>query len=397
MDPNFFDRTEIATALVPFETRGRSDWVVIAKAGFDISEESGPVRLPEPIPLAEADIPFDEEDPESIQYESDYIPFKPATDLLCVGQAHAPGQLPLTEMEVSFSVGGWGKRLRVVGDRHWETPLGRLAARMSKPKPFLSMPITYRHAYGGMDASDKEGIARFGPNPIGRGYTSGGKGLGNLPLPNIELPDSPIKGWKDRRAPAGFGPVGRTWDPRSRSGGTLDEKWQDELAPELPADFSETYYNGAPSNQQLKDYLKGDERIRVENMHPYVPVLETRLPSQRVRVLVGDGSGTLSEQPVNLDTLWINMEELVMTVVWRCRMTLDRITEKTSILLVSEDLAATPTPAESYALLMASASDEQGGGDKEWEEAESEMKEDVDASGMKENVEAETSPPGATS
>ncbi len=70
------------------------------------------------------------------------------------------------------------------------------------------MPLVYERAYGGVDAKsedyDKDWDWR---NPVGTGYAISSHNAAGLCLPNIEDPNDLIRSWKDRPAPAGFGPV----------------------------------------------------------------------------------------------------------------------------------------------------------------------------------------------
>lgn len=284
------------------------------------------------------------------RYESDFVPFKPRADILCVGKAYAPGGRPVSECLVTFAVGKWNKTIRVIGNRVWRAGFRSWFAALSEPEPFTSMPVSYEYAYGGADAHLTKEPQTFSVNPIGKGYCKSEKGFDGLPLPNLEDPAHPIKNWKDQPRPMGFGPVGRTWQPRLRKAGTYDEKWMKERAPALPLDFDEGYYNCAPEDQQLSGYLRGDEEVRVTNMHPKHPNFVSRLPGIRVRCLFQRDlqSDLIEELTMNLDTLWINMEQLLMVLVWRGRIKSADLPEDTTFFTVQEELASPPRPLESY-------------------------------------------------
>jgi hypothetical protein len=168
----------------------------------------------------------------------------------------------------------------------------------------------------------------------------------------LEDPAHPIKSWKDQPRPMGFGPIGRTWQPRLKKAGTYDEKWIKERAPALPLDFDEGYYNCALEDQQIP-YLRGDEEVWVTNMHPQYPNFVSRLPGIRVRCLFQRDltSELVEELPMNLDTLWIDMEQLQMVLVWRGRIKSEGLPEDTTFLTVQEELATPQRSPESYRYL----------------------------------------------
>jgi len=277
---------------------------------------------------------------------------------------------------IGFGVGSWFKTIRVVGNRHWLPSLGGLMHRMSDPEPFKSIPASFENAFGGRDAGKPDGFRFYEPNPIGKGYSAKGGGLDNLPLPNLEDPNDPIKSWRSRPRPMSFGPVGRTWEPRIRHAGTYDKRWLKERSPKLPEDFSEAYYNCAPEDQQIPGYLRGDEEVRVQNMHPEHSDLRFRLPGIRVRALLDRNFGMrnqFEEITMNLDTLWVDMEALQMVLVWRGRISITSGQSTGTVLVVEEPLDSTPRSPESYRPELEKHQAEEMEADREVEEAEREL------------------------
>ena len=333
--------------------RGVNDgaaYSVIMKATCDL-KLSGIVTLSiKQLPLANGDTHVGDSEEPKVHYESDFVPFKPRADFLCVGKAYAPAGRPVHECMVTFGVGKWSKTIRVIGNRVWRAQFKNWLVSLSDPEPFVSMPISFEYAFGGADPHLTKEPQTYAPNPIGKGYCKSEKGIDGLPLPNLEDPAHPIKSWKDQPRPMAFGPVGRTWQPRLRKAGTYDEKWMKERAPLLPLDFDQGYYNCAPEDQQLAGYLRGDEEVRVTSMHPKHPNFVSRLPGIRVRCLFHRNlrSDLIEELKMNLDTLWIDMEQLQMVLVWRGRIKSADLPEDTTFLTVQEELASPPQPLESY-------------------------------------------------
>ncbi len=272
----------------------------------------------------------DEEQPE-IRYASDFAFYKPRADLMLVGRCHAPGGAPVPSCRVTFQVGGRGRSLAVFGDRVWRA--GLQGSGMSAPEPFTEMELSWRRAYGGMRCPD---------NPVGRGdeVVETTEGPPVRPLPNIEDLERRIAAPDDRPVPAGFGPVAREWEPRRSRAGTYDDRWLETRWPWFPDDFDWSLFNAAPETLQVDGFLRGDEDVYLENLHPDHPQFQTRLPGVRVRCFLNElPEGTapppprrkarvewtppgrdemaFREIPMCLDTLWIDAEAGLLALVWR--------------------------------------------------------------------------------
>jgi len=287
---------------------------LIVKGTFDL-EHGRPARLAEDQfePTDDAYAPEDQEQTGSPRYEGDFAPLKPRADLLLVGSCHVPGGAPAVACDVGFRVGHHGRTLRVFGDRFWKHPW--ISSEVVSRGAFTEMPLTYELAYGG---------PHYPANPVGTGHrkVTNGTGLAVYPLPNVEDPAQPIRSYQDRVDPAGFGPLGRTWQLRrdklgSYRGDYLEKRW-----PWFAADCDLSYCNAAPPQMQVEGYLRGDEPLSFQHLHPRHPHYESRLPGLRVRAFVSittsDGvEPEFREVPLNLDTLWVDMEAERLVLVWR--------------------------------------------------------------------------------
>jgi len=334
------------TTLVDFD----GALTAIVKRTFAI-EPGGLVPATSQLPLAGADVHAGDPRTTAPRYESDFIPFKPRADALCVGHAQVAGGKAVPHCVVAFGVGGWLKQILVTGDRRWKTGIARLGNTPTDPEPFATMPLSAERAFGGRDAADPKGGSAFAQNPTGKGYTTSSAALDGLSLPNLEDPAQRIRSWKDQPAPRCFGPVGRTWQPRFSRVGTYDRRWLERGLSGRPADFDERYYNCAPEDQQIEGYLRGDEKVRVINMHPVHSDLTFRLPKLRVRCLADrerDGARRLEDVATNLDTLWVDMEALQVVLVWRARLDREAARGVSHLLVVSERLGDSPRSPETY-------------------------------------------------
>jgi uncharacterized protein YjbI with pentapeptide repeats len=279
-----------------------------------------------------------EENPErSLAYASDFALHKPRTDLLLVGTCHAPGGNPTTVCRVAFRVGSWSKSLAVIGDRVWKRRL--LSTTMSDPVPFTTMDLSWENSFGG---------SSFARNPAGRGFADEDvPGQGRIRrLPNVEWPENLMTSPGDRPEPAGYGPVSLTWPQRMSKAGTFDKKWLKESWPWFPDDADWTIFNAAPEDQQLRGYLRGDETVSYENLNPALPVMESRLPSLRMRWFVRETgeSAPLVEVPLRLDTLFVDARADKLILVWRGVMPVrtKQLKEVADHYIVSEPLEEAP-------------------------------------------------------
>ncbi|MBI2901643.1 MAG: DUF2169 domain-containing protein [Planctomycetes bacterium] len=249
----------------------------IVKGTFDL-KPGGPVSpAGKQLPL-NGDDPAPEEAPVPPRYPSDFAPFKPKADLLVVGHACAPK--PATELRVAFEVGTFRKELAAIGDRKRPD---------SKPEPFTKIPIVWENAQGGKN------------NPVGRD------------VPNVVV--SPTS-----TDPAGFGPLCLMWPQRLSKAGTYGKKWLKERWPHFPDDFDWGFFNAAPADQQLPGFLDGDEKVAFTHLHSKHARYESALPGLRVVCFFGARHGSdfrLREVPMNLDTLWADLDAEKLVLVWR--------------------------------------------------------------------------------
>lgn len=291
---------------------GRFHASLVAKGTFRLIEGAPAVFAEEQLPIMGDEFLFGEGS--SLGYAADLVPFKPKTDILFSGNCFTPSQQLTTSTTVAFQIGACTKQLHVRGDRRWDSLRGVCSDSM----PFNQMPICYERAWGG---------ARHKQNPIGvgQGFQVGEHDPNEWPLPNFELPNQPIDSPADDYMVAGFGPIPTTWEPRYSRSGTYDARWRETRWPGLPEDFQWGHFNSAPEDQQIAGYLVGNEPCHFLNLHPSVPQYSSALPgiqlSSYVSMVSQDENGQEVRQfinvPLALDTLWINVAEELMVIVWR--------------------------------------------------------------------------------
>lgn len=269
----------------PFETRATVHFAVGTLTYFSLG----------PSPRVYADVDLWKALPDVLPKDTvlDMGMPKSRAEVLLAAKAFPTGG-PRAACNLRVRVGSIDKTLRAVGDRTWHPVTGAL----SNIDAFTEMPVTWQRAFGG------EG---FTQNPLGKGFAATQTDRGKLhPMPNIEDPRRPVTSGQDRHPPVGFLPYDMSWPQRMAKVGTYDERWMRERYPGFPDDIDWTYFNGAPDDQQQRDFFKGDEAFTLEGMHPSRPVLEGRLPgvTSRVFVTMQGAEDELREIPVRAETVW---------------------------------------------------------------------------------------------
>ncbi len=293
--------------------------------------------------LLPADQFWDDPMNSSVKFETDFIPYKQATDVVLNGAAYA-AKGPVEFLVATLEVGDARKDLLVTGDRKAVYRDGASPA-FTDPEPFELMDLRYERAYGGPDIySDPKLPCLYPRNPFGRGFVIQNlrKTIQDLPLPNLEDPADLLTPerlccehfmyWERQPRPQSFGWFPKSWQPRSSLAGVLpaDRAVERELRAayaqfvpehqrelyaqtELPA-MNFSFFNGASAGLAVP-FLRGDEAVRTVALSPEGE-LTFLLPGDRPRIGLDIGAGT--EQPdVVVHTVMIRMEEREVDLVWR--------------------------------------------------------------------------------
>lgn len=247
------NRTPFAAAThVQVDAEGQEVLVVMLSASFEARPGGALSPAAEQLPVALADVPFGDPARSSNRFEADIARAKPGAEVIVNATAHAPNGQAVHELQVGLQVGSLRKVLRVTGDR------ARAAGGFSEPQPFIRMPIVYERAYGGT-APDGRADPR---NPVGVGHMGAASADPAVltEAANVHYPGEPD-------APAGFGALGRGWQPRLRLAGTYDAAWLAGQWPLPPADFDPRYNLCAPPDQHLPGLAPG-ETVTLVNLTP---------------------------------------------------------------------------------------------------------------------------------
>ncbi|MFO0554133.1 MAG: DUF2169 domain-containing protein [Polyangiaceae bacterium] len=229
--------------------------------------------------LRSADFPWGEPTKSSIMYPTDLCVYKPATDVVVVAVAHAPGGTPVPTFDAGVRVGRVQKVVRITGPRAWVAG----GDALTQPRPVRSLEVRYDWAFGGSDLSGDKTI-EDARNPVGMGVVGNKSALEAKAGPQIEDPLEPIKDAHGRPKPAGLGAIGRHWEPRRRYWGTYDTKWLEGRAPLPPADFDDRANLCATPELIASPYLVGLEEGALTNLTPGGGTVGFVLPRVRLSI-----------------------------------------------------------------------------------------------------------------
>ncbi len=319
---------------------------VVVKRTYDIQANTVITRAEKDRPLVQADEYYDYGDPQytTIQFETDLVPYKVATDIVFIGKAYAPQGQPVAECSVALQVGHHRKELLITGNRICYYRSNQLPV-FSEPQPFVEMAIRYEKAYGGKDRTSPEDMPYIYPrNHLGVGFVieNTKEAVEDLKLPNIEdrqdrlTPERLIVGeiqrWNEQPLPQGLGWYARPWYPRCSYMGVLPAfvplgtqmreaslglvpPNQVELARafKLPS-LDPRFFNGA-SLGLVVPYLRGDEPVQLHHLTSEGQ-LTFLLPQEIPKMSLDIGLGEQSLEPV-LQTLLIRGEDRQVDLVWR--------------------------------------------------------------------------------
>ena len=337
---------EIHAVVQGKDDQGQPIFSVLVKRTYDIRPDGRVVRAEKTRPLVRVDQYYDEGDPDwaTVKHETDFAPFKMATDVVVIGKAFAPGGQPVPQLDATVEVAKRRKTVRVTGDRHCLYRPNASPA-FSEPVPFTEMPLQYDRAYGGRDTrSNPEEPFYYPRNHSGVGVVlrNSRDTVEGLLLPNVEDPadlltpervafDKPER-WGDQPLPDGLGWFGRTWYPRCSFTGAIpayvgiDATLREEklgLVPKgqialfrqfkLPS-LDARFHNGA-SRGLVLPYLSGRETFRLTNLTP-TSSLAFQLPGEPPSIRLDIGLGENELTPF-LHTVSVRLEDMQVDLVWR--------------------------------------------------------------------------------
>ncbi|AKT38691.1 DUF2169 family type VI secretion system accessory protein [Chondromyces crocatus] len=336
----------LRVAARPWPT-ARGGWTLslVCKATYRLQPGECPLHdVPEP--LYEDDTHWDDDPTRSLAVASDLAPFKPRADVLLVGSAFAPRRQPARSIAARLITASIDKSLEAWADRAWtQDGLLREGPRVTK------VSLRYERAAGGPGSW----------NPVGVRPDAQPTLYGQVPLPNLQPMGLHITRREDFIEPIGFGPIAPTWPSRrerlgGRAGTWRHERWWEQP---LPEGFDLAFFNIAPLDQQVTE-LRHDERLVLEHLHPDHPRLVTNLPGLRPRAMAERPGAAPEEVALRSDTLCIDTDRALCTLVWRGWLPLRHADEPGCITLSAERPSTFRLSKQTIVLPAADEDDEAG-------------------------------------
>jgi len=315
------------------------------KATYRLVPDGPPLPWPDKPAAITGDRPLDGDMKNGLAYASDFVPYKPRADFAIIGTAYPPQEAGAS-FTVSAQIGALVKELTVFGPRAWVPPRLFGSAQPGPAGPATAVPLRYTHAWGGPESPlNPIGMGRHGPEVPRLEPEPAGSRLLHLGDPE----------------PVAFGPIPPDWPFRREKIGTYSKSWKATRWPWLPLDFDWSHANATAPDQWFNGYLRGDERMLLRNMHRACAAYETRLPGVRARVFIEQRTDlrgdevSFREVPLDLDTVWADMESEQLVLVWRGRAPVlsAKLKDVRHLLVLLEPLAAPPRSLGEFAALLA--------------------------------------------
>ncbi|MFO0761050.1 MAG: DUF2169 domain-containing protein [Byssovorax sp.] len=305
-------------------SQGAFTLTVVCRATFQLRAGEAVLAVEQEAPN-DHDDHWNDDDLRSLRAASDMAPIKPRADVLLVGAAFAPGRVPTRSLVVRLCAGEVDKSIEVVCDRSL-SPDGTVR----EGAPFARMPLVYERAAGGPGTLNPVGIRRDLRDAQGR-----------IALPNLQRPGVTPASLADPNEPLGFGPIAPSWPGRmsklGRHAATFSAHGALDHLP-LPSDLDASYFNVAPADQQVP-FLSESTVIALENLHPDHPRLTSRLPGLGPRATV-EGQGGARALDLRCDTLWIDTDRGICTLVWRGQVPLGRRDEPGRVIVAMDRISS---------------------------------------------------------
>ena len=303
-----------------WDSRGHPQTTVVVKSTFQFDESGELQPAPEQDPVIETDEFRGKPYWSSLAAASETVPFKHGAELYLYGTAQPLSGARAMKVAIGLTGPGerrWEKVLAVFGPRRWERRLG--AYLPGEPEELVPTPIIYENALGGRHPDNED--LHDEHNPAGVGFNPPGLKLVAPSLPAIEVAPY-MTDPRDRRPPAGFGPLPVLWEPRRSRLGEPEED-----APSLPdrcpwpAPLDPHAFHYAPGDQWFQEPFQGGEQLTLSGLVPGLPPgkqLTLVLPCPALEVAVRM-RGRVAPHTMSLvmDTVVVDTDRMRLWVIQR--------------------------------------------------------------------------------
>jgi len=237
----------------------------------------------------------------SIQYESDFVTYKPVTDIIVNAKAYLPSYATETQCQVEI----------LDASKHL---LRRVTVNVKSPyeksKEPRQIALRYEDTYGGGyatptedDPYDYHTLDEYNPIGVGKHDKNTSKEKNRKPL--IEFAE---ERFRQEPYPAGFGIINRAWKSRLAFAGTYDDDWLKNQHPLSPYNFKYKYNQAANPALQLDGYLDIHAKIALTNLTGAKERLIFRIPDV---ILFNEQHTQSTHRKLNtmhIDTILVDIE-----------------------------------------------------------------------------------------
>lgn len=321
------------------------------KATFQLHPDKDPTPWPKGPERCSGDKMIDGDKNKGLGYISDFAPYKPYADFAAIGTGYPPSEAT-GHFIVRMQVGDHAREIGVIGERQWQHSFA--AEGPGKPSQVKATQLSWNNAWGGKD---------YPMNPLGIGREG-------LMMHTLVDPLHLVRSTSEVVPPAVFAPYPKTCPQRRAKLGTYGGDYATTGWPWFAQDFDYSYYNATDERQWIKGYLRGDEDLFFKNMHPKHPEYRTCLPKIRARCFLTqtvnwcvelkpeEAKREFRELQMDLDTLWVDMNQEKLILVWRGRAPTRslKLRDFGNILILTEPLGQKSEPLAHYQTLLAEAS-----------------------------------------
>lgn len=318
----------------------------MVKGSFDVDEDGACSISEEQEPINFTDNYSGALNTTSLRHPSEFVPYKPGTDLILNVTAHSVSRSGVSWLSGVRLVDDTGLRVekivRVMGPRKWWPKWKRELTseekrnwrdykrffagwELSEPQPVSSVPIRYELAYGGvmakgLDVNGQPIHDAYQFNPVGIGWIDPEWTDHTEPVaaPQIEIADQPIAVPGQHYAPAGLGPVPPAWLPRRTLGGTYDKNWMDNVWPKWPTDYDLKFHNSAAAGLTITPHIKGSFSLHLLRLHETKEHFAINYEDQFVYISMQAAGGEWRHQRILADTVHLSEDLRRLFIVWRC-------------------------------------------------------------------------------
>lgn len=253
-----------------------------------------------------------------VRYESDFVTYKPNTDIIINANTYSPDGIPSKQWMCGVEVLSPDKdmlksiSLKVTGSQHWEK-LNLIGWTRGEINKVSCVPVRYSHAYGGSminpdaeDFGEDYYLAEDENNPVGTGIRHKKMPTEPFPAHQIEWQD---KALKDEPYPAGLGFINRAWKYRLQYAGTYDKTWIDEQHPYPPHDFNYQHHQAANPELILDGYIEMGSEIQLNNLLPETNSCRFKIPELYCFTEFHYAKNQLQRKLMNIDTVLIDIDQ----------------------------------------------------------------------------------------